>query len=111
MLVNLFFLGICFFGYYAGVGVVIGHNYPVFLGFRGGKGIAATVGLLISVDWRIGLIIIGMMTVIIFVSRYVSLGSIVMAISIPILMAIFSYRSVAVHCSWMCAYGISPIHT
>lgn len=77
------------FGYYAGVGVVIGHNYPVFLGFRGGKGIAATVGLLISVDWRIGLIIIGMMTVIIFVSRYVSLGSIVMAISIPILMAIF----------------------
>ncbi len=85
---NLIF-GDMLFGYYAGVGVVIGHNYPVFLGFRGGKGIAATIGLLITVDWRIGLIAIGIMTVIIGISRYVSLGSIIMAISIPILMAIF----------------------
>ncbi|GKX31734.1 glycerol-3-phosphate acyltransferase [Vallitalea longa] len=76
-------------GYYAGVGVVIGHNWPVFLGFRGGKGIAATIGLLLAVDVRIGLIIIALMAVVIFISRYVSLGSILMAISIPILMAIF----------------------
>lgn len=76
-------------GYYAGVGVVIGHNWPVFLGFRGGKGIAATIGLLMAVDIKIGLIVIGIMAIVIFISRYVSLGSILMVISIPILMAIF----------------------
>lgn len=76
-------------GYYAGVGVVIGHNWPVFLGFRGGKGIAATIGLLLTVDIRIGLIIIALMAIVILISRYVSLGSILMAISIPILMTIF----------------------
>ncbi|MCT4544188.1 MAG: glycerol-3-phosphate 1-O-acyltransferase PlsY [Vallitalea sp.] len=76
-------------GYYAGVGVVMGHNWPVFLGFKGGKGIAATIGLLLVVDIRIGLIVIGIMAIIIGISKYVSLGSITMAISIPILMAIF----------------------
>lgn len=85
---NLIF-GDMLYGYYTGVGVVIGHNYPVFLGFKGGKGIAATLGLLLAVDWRIGLIAVGLMAVIIFISRYVSLGSVIMAISIPILMAVF----------------------
>ncbi|MCT4598743.1 MAG: glycerol-3-phosphate 1-O-acyltransferase PlsY [Vallitalea sp.] len=76
-------------GYFAGVGVVIGHNWPVILGFRGGKGIASTIGLLLMVDIRIGLIVAGIMALVIFISKYVSLGSILMSISIPILMAIF----------------------
>ncbi|NLP46149.1 MAG: glycerol-3-phosphate 1-O-acyltransferase PlsY [Epulopiscium sp.] len=76
-------------GLYAGLAVVIGHNWPIFLGFKGGKGIASTVGALLAFDWRIGIILIIIMICIVGITRYVSLGSIVLAISIPILMIIF----------------------
>ncbi len=74
---------------YAGVGVVIGHNLPVFLNFRGGKGIASNLGLIYAVDFRAGLIAHIIMAVIIATTRYVSLSSIVMAILMPILFYIF----------------------
>ena len=41
---------------YAAAGTILGHNFPFYLGFRGGKGIAATAGLIISFDWRITLV-------------------------------------------------------
>jgi glycerol-3-phosphate acyltransferase PlsY len=77
-------------GLYAGSAVIIGHNWPVFLNFKGGKGIASTIGVLLALDFRIGLIAAGVLAITIFISRYVSLGSIVMAISIPVLFIIFS---------------------
>ena len=84
-----FILGDTLYGFYAGIGVVVGHNWPVFLQFKGGKGIAATVGVLFAIDPKIGLIIVVIMATIIGISRYVSLGSVIMAISIPILMSFF----------------------
>ncbi|WP_064505494.1 glycerol-3-phosphate 1-O-acyltransferase PlsY [Defluviitalea phaphyphila] len=74
---------------YGGIAAVIGHNWPVFLNFRGGKGIATTMGILLSFDYKIGLICIGIMILIIGITRFVSLGSIIMAIAIPILFSIF----------------------
>ena len=41
---------------YGGLGVVLGHNYPCYLHFKGGKGIAATAGVIITMDWRITLV-------------------------------------------------------
>ena len=79
-------------GLYAGIGVVVGHDWPVFLKFKGGKGIASTIGLLYGIDWRVGLIVTIIMASIIGISKYVSLGSVFMAISIPILLFIFVGR-------------------
>ncbi|NLL71061.1 MAG: glycerol-3-phosphate 1-O-acyltransferase PlsY [Epulopiscium sp.] len=76
-------------GLYAGAAVVAGHNWPVFLGFKGGKGIASTVGAMLALDFRIGLILILIMVCIVGITRYVSLGSIIMSLSIPILLIIF----------------------
>lgn len=76
-------------GFYAGFGAIIGHNWPVFLKFKGGKGIASTIGVLLAVDFRIGLIMIAILAVTILLTKYVSLGSILMVISIPVLMLVF----------------------
>ena len=63
---------------YGGFGVILGHNYPFYLNFKGGKGIAATGGLVIAMlDWRI--LIIGFLGFVlpIAITRYVSLGSLI----------------------------------
>lgn len=68
----------------AGLGVVLGHNFPVFLKFNGGKGIASTVGTMMAFDYRIGLIAMLIMIIIVLITRYVSLGSLLLATWIPI---------------------------
>jgi len=76
-------------GVYAGFGVVLGHNWPVFLKFKGGKGIASTLGLIYAVDFRAGLIMNVIMVVVIYLTKYVSVGSILMALLMPILFFVF----------------------
>lgn len=60
---------------YAAAGCVLGHNFPFYLGFKGGKGIAASVGLLIAFDWKIFLICFVVFFGLFFATHYVSLCS------------------------------------
>lgn len=77
---------------YTGFGVILGHNYPFFMGFKGGKGIAASAGLLFSTDWRVMLICLVVFVVTVAVTRYVSLGSILVMILFFSGMVFFGYR-------------------
>ncbi len=60
--------------------VVIGHNYPVFFGFKGGKGIATSGAVMFMLDWRAGLIVLIGAIAVMVITRYVSLGSMVGAV-------------------------------
>ena len=74
---------------YTGLGVAFGHNYPFYLKFKGGKGIAVTSGVMLALDLRIGLIgIIGFL-IIFFTTRYVSVGSLYMSLAFPVCVLIF----------------------
>ena len=69
----------------AGIAVVIGHSFPVFFGFKGGKGVATSLGILLMTNWQIGLICLVFALVLMLLTRMVSLGSCVAAILFPVL--------------------------
>ncbi len=61
--------------YAAGIGVVLGHNFPLFFGFHGGKGIVVSAVSLLFADWRIGLLVIAVAVLVMAIWKIVSLGS------------------------------------
>ena len=69
----------------AGVCVIIGHTFPIFFEFKGGKGIATSLGILIMTNWQIGLICLVFALVLMILTRMVSVGSIAAAILYPVL--------------------------
>ena len=69
----------------AGIAVVIGHTFPIFFGFKGGKGVATSLGILIMSNWQIGLICLVFGVVLIALTRMVSLGSCAAAVLFPVL--------------------------
>ena len=69
----------------AGVAVVIGHTFPIFFEFKGGKGVATSLGILLMTNWQLGLICLVFALVLMALTRVVSMGSIAAAILYPVL--------------------------
>ncbi len=69
--------------------VVLGHIFPVFAQFKGGKGVATALGVILALSPMITLHCIGVFVLIVFLTRYVSLGSMLSALSFPIFLLIF----------------------
>ena len=61
----------------AGVGCILGHNFPVYMNFKGGKGIAASLGFIAALSPVLGCIILAVFLVVFFTTHYVSLGSLI----------------------------------
>lgn len=64
--------------------VFLGHVFPVWLRFRGGKGVATAAGVLFAIDWRVGLPVLAVWTTVVLVSRYSSLGALCAAVFAPV---------------------------
>ena len=76
-----------------GLGCELGHMFPVFFGFKGGKGILSGGTLVWLLDWRVGLIAWGLFAALWLLTKYVSLGSVCAAASMPITTFFFCGRS------------------
>ncbi|MFJ7914744.1 MULTISPECIES: glycerol-3-phosphate 1-O-acyltransferase PlsY [unclassified Lysinibacillus] len=77
----------------AGAGAVIGHNWPVYFNFKGGKGALTAVAVLFMVDWIMGLFCLVIFVIIVALTRYVSLGT----VCATLLAAIFSFIPILGH--------------
>ena len=83
------------YGYYTeglalgGLFVILGHDFPALLGFKGGKGILSGVTVALMLDWRLGLLVFGIFLVAYLLTQYVSLGSVLSAGSFGFFYAFF----------------------
>lgn len=75
--------------YIAAVFSILGHDFPIYFDFKGGKGVATSIGVALMLDWKVGLIVMIAALVIMATSRYVSLGSVIGAVIYPCIVAAF----------------------
>lgn len=92
------------------LGALLGHNYSLFLGFKGGKGVATALGLLIFMMPKVALSSFGIWLVCVLLTRYVSLGSIMAAIFTPPLAWYLGYPSAYVIFSVVAAFFVVLRH-
>ena len=82
-----------------GIAVMLGHDFPALLGFKGGKGILSGLFIALAVDWRIGLIILAVFAVFYLLTWYVSLGSVLAAVTFSVCFCLLHYdRPVVMIC-------------
>ena len=67
-----------------GAAVILGHMFPFWMQFRGGKGFASLLGLILALSWQFFLVCIGLIVVILLVTRYIALATILCAAALPV---------------------------
>ena len=76
-----------------GLAVSLGHDFPALLGFRGGKGVLSGVTVALVADWRCALLVIGIFAVCLALTRYVSLGSILGALTFAVVFPLLHWQT------------------
>ena len=80
---------------FAGGGAMIGHLFPVWLGFRGGKGVATALGILLALAWPVGLIVCAVWLAAALLFRYSSLAALLAAAAAPVAAWVLESRQIA----------------
>ena len=80
-----------FIGYIAGIFAILGHVFPLYYHFKGGKGVLVGVSVFLGIDWKVFLCLIVIFAVVLAISKYVSLGSIIAAACCPVVTFLFQF--------------------
>ncbi len=97
-------------GLLAAAGAVLGHNFPVWLRFRGGKGVATTLGVLLAVAWPVGLAACAVWLAMAYTFRISSLAALVALAAAPVLMLVFADNSRALLALFLALLGFVRHH-
>ncbi len=84
LLAKCFFPELPYVGAAAGVACVLGHIFPFYLKFKGGKGLASFIGIVAALDWKVALGIVVLLVVVTLVTDFIALGTISVSIAAPI---------------------------
>ncbi len=93
-----------------GVTAVLGHVWPIFAGFKGGKGIATLLGMAIALNYQIAIVCIVAFVSIVWLTKYISVGSMSAAILAAILSFFFYTDNIVANC-FFCAIAIMVVYT
>jgi glycerol-3-phosphate acyltransferase PlsY len=77
--------------YLSGIGTVLGHNFPIYFNFKGGKGVVVSIVSMLFANWLIGIVVIIFSASIMFFTRYISLGSIIGCMIVIIISFVFKW--------------------
>ena len=94
-LARLIFPGVPLCGTVAGVACVIGHIFPFFLHFRGGKGFAAYLGMTLALNWKFALCLMAAIVILLLVTDYIVVGTMTTVISFPLYCAVTQHFAMA----------------
>lgn len=84
VLAELLFPELAHVGAAAGVACVLGHIYPFYLGFKGGKGFAPYIGMTFALNWKLGIVIVVAVALITLITDYLSLGTFTTIVAVPV---------------------------
>lgn len=80
----------------AGVACVLGHMFPVFMGFKGGKGFASYLGMTLALHWQFALIIMAVLVVVTVITDYIVLGTVVTVVTTPVVLGFLTHSLIMV---------------
>lgn len=75
----------------AGVACVLGHIFPVFMKFRGGKGLAAYIGMILALNWKFALIILAVLVIVTVITDYIVVGTVTTVIASPVVLGLLTH--------------------
>lgn len=83
-------------GAVAGVSCVIGHIFPFYLGFRGGKGLASYFGMALALNWKLGLLLVAVIVLATLITDFISVGALSTIVVVPVYMGIATHNLILV---------------
>lgn len=86
----------------SGLGAMLGHLFPVWLRFNGGKGVATALGVILALSWQTGLAVLGTWVLVAAVLRYSSLAALLAALAAPVFAFLFTTQQIAEFCAVIC---------